>query len=73
MTASSFFSFVRGLNFSGSSIILILRCLSYFSARVDLSGCWTDTPPITYEHGGAVLTVAINFDGKVTVAMCLFS
>ncbi|KAL9974567.1 hypothetical protein ACROYT_G011618 [Oculina patagonica] len=33
-------------------------------ARVDLSGCWTDTPPITYEHGGAVLTVAINLNGK---------
>ena len=34
-------------------------------ARADLSGCWTDTPPITYEHGGAVLTVAINLNGKV--------
>ncbi|XP_068715379.1 L-fucose kinase-like isoform X2 [Montipora foliosa] len=33
-------------------------------ARADLSGCWTDTPPITYEHGGAVLTVAINLNGK---------
>lgn len=33
-------------------------------ARVDLSGCWTDTPPITYEHGGAVLTAAINLNGK---------
>ncbi|KAJ7382348.1 hypothetical protein OS493_035625 [Desmophyllum pertusum] len=33
-------------------------------ARADLSGCWTDTPPITYEHGGAVLTVAIKLNGK---------
>ncbi|XP_073233472.1 L-fucose kinase-like [Porites lutea] len=33
-------------------------------ARIDLSGCWTDTPPVTYEHGGAVLTVAINLNGK---------
>ena len=34
---------------------------------MDLSGCWTDTPPITYEHGGAVLTAAINLNGKVRV------
>ncbi|CAH3175671.1 unnamed protein product [Porites lobata] len=33
-------------------------------ARIDLSGCWTDTPPVTYEHGGAVLTVAVNLNGK---------
>ena len=47
-----------------------IKCLHYLPfisnlARADLSGCWTDTPPITYEHGGAVLTVAINLNGKV--------
>ena len=46
--------------FSGHHLFLLL-------ARVDLSGCWTDTPPITYEHGGAVLTAAINLNGKVGV------
>nr|XP_056718645.1 L-fucose kinase [Euleptes europaea] len=32
-------------------------------ARVDLSGGWSDTPPITYEHGGAVVDLAILVDG----------
>uniref|UniRef100_A0A7M4E1V4 Fucose kinase n=1 Tax=Crocodylus porosus TaxID=8502 RepID=A0A7M4E1V4_CROPO len=32
-------------------------------ARIDLSGGWSDTPPITYEHGGAVVDVAILVDG----------
>jgi len=34
-------------------------------ARVDVAGGWSDTPPITYEHGGAVVNVAITVDGKV--------
>ena len=34
-------------------------------ARVDVSGGWSDTPPITYEHGGAVVNAAITIDGKV--------
>lgn len=29
-------------------------------ARLDLAGGWTDTPPICYEQGGAVLNVAIK-------------
>ncbi|XP_032557408.1 L-fucose kinase [Chiroxiphia lanceolata] len=32
-------------------------------ARLDLSGGWSDTPPITYEHGGAVVDVAVLVDG----------
>ncbi len=32
-------------------------------ARIDLSGGWSDTPPITYEHGGAVTNAAITLDG----------
>ena len=32
-------------------------------ARVDLSGGWTDTPPICYEHGGTVVNAAITVDG----------
>ncbi|CAF3754796.1 unnamed protein product [Adineta steineri] len=32
--------------------------------RLDLSGGWTDTPPICYEHGGSVLNVAITIDGR---------
>ncbi|CAF0775569.1 unnamed protein product [Rotaria sp. Silwood1] len=30
--------------------------------RLDLSGGWTDTPPICYEHGGSVLNVAITIN-----------
>jgi len=37
----------------------------YCTARIDLSGGWTDTPPIAYEHGGAVVNVAIQLNGKV--------
>ncbi|CAH1780096.1 unnamed protein product [Owenia fusiformis] len=33
-------------------------------ARIDLSGGWSDTPPITYEHGGAVTNVSVLYDGK---------
>ena len=33
-------------------------------ARLDLSGGWSDTPPITYEHGGAVVTLGIKVDNK---------
>ncbi|XP_029464770.1 L-fucose kinase isoform X2 [Rhinatrema bivittatum] len=33
-------------------------------ARIDISGGWSDTPPITYEHGGAVVNIAILVDGQ---------
>ncbi|KAH3773471.1 hypothetical protein DPMN_174833 [Dreissena polymorpha] len=34
-------------------------------ARIDIAGGWSDTPPITYEHGGAVVTAALLVQGKV--------
>ena len=33
-------------------------------ARIDIAGGWSDTPPITYEHGGAVLDAAVTVDGQ---------
>ncbi|KAK3086211.1 hypothetical protein FSP39_015281 [Pinctada imbricata] len=36
-------------------------------ARIDVSGGWSDTPPITYEHGGAVTTVALQVNGQKPV------
>ena len=33
-------------------------------ARLDLSGGWTDTPPICYELGGKVVDLAIKVDDK---------
>jgi galactokinase/mevalonate kinase-like predicted kinase len=33
-------------------------------ARVDLSGGWSDTPPICYEYGGAVAGLAVTVDGR---------
>ena len=30
-----------------------------------MAGGWSDTPPVTYEHGGAVVNVAVTIDGKV--------
>ena len=39
---------------------VVVRC----PARLDLSGGWTDTPPICYEMGGKVVDVALSLDGK---------
>ncbi|XP_008061505.2 L-fucose kinase [Carlito syrichta] len=33
-------------------------------ARVDFSGGWSDTPPLAYELGGAVLGLAVQVDGR---------
>ena len=33
-------------------------------ARLDLSGGWTDTPPICYEMGGKVVDLAIQVDNR---------
>ncbi|CEL98093.1 unnamed protein product [Vitrella brassicaformis CCMP3155] len=33
-------------------------------ARLDLGGGWSDTPPMSYEYGGKVTTVAIKVDGE---------
>ncbi len=35
------------------------------AVRMDIAGGWSDTPPITYENGGAVLNMAVMVDGKV--------
>jgi fucokinase len=31
--------------------------------RIDLAGGWTDTPPISFEQGGAVTNLAVSIDG----------
>lgn len=31
-------------------------------ARIDLAGGWSDTPPLTYEHGGVVVNAAVLID-----------
>jgi galactokinase/mevalonate kinase-like predicted kinase len=33
-------------------------------ARIDLAGGWSDTPPISYEHGGAVTNLGVLVDGR---------
>ncbi|XP_018019469.1 L-fucose kinase [Hyalella azteca] len=38
-------------------------------ARLDLAGGWTDTPPVCYELGGAVLNVAILVNGKKPITV----
>lgn len=37
-------------------------------ARIDLAGGWTDTPPITYETGGAVVNAAILIDDQRSIS-----
>lgn len=32
--------------------------------RLCVSGGWSDTPPITFEHGGSVTNVAVKVNGK---------
>lgn len=34
--------------------------------RVDLAGGWSDTPPIAYEWGGAVVTLALTINNDVS-------
>ncbi len=41
-------------------------------ARIDLAGGWTDTPPLTYEHGGAVTNAAILIDGQRPIGAKVF-
>ena len=36
-------------------------------ARLDLAGGWSDTPPYCLEHGGRVLNVAVNLNGRAPV------
>ena len=33
-------------------------------ARIDIAGGWTDTPPVCYEYGGAVVNFAVKLNGK---------
>lgn len=35
--------------------------------RLDITGGWTDTPPFTFRHGGAVVNAAINIDGQAPI------
>ena len=48
-----------------SCMIIIYYPKFVFIARIDLSGGWSDTPPITYEQGGTVLNVAVKLNGQV--------
>ncbi len=36
--------------------------------RIDFGGGWSDTPPFSLEHGGAVLNAAVLLDGKRPIA-----
>ena len=39
-------------------------------ARIDLCGGWSDTPPLTYDAGGAVCNAAITLNGKYPIGVC---
>ena len=51
----------RGQNKENS--ILDKWIIATAPARIDLSGGWSDTPPICYEYGGAVCGVAVTVNG----------
>ena len=39
------------------------------ASRIDWAGAWSDTPPITYEIGGAVLDFAIEIEGRKPIVV----
>ena len=39
-----------------------------FHFRVDVAGGWSDTPPITFEHGGCVVNLALKIDGEKPIS-----
>lgn len=40
------------------------RAMVCAPARIDFGGGWSDTPPFSLEHGGAVLNAAVLLDGE---------
>ena len=40
-----------------------------YPLRIDLAGGWSDTPPICYNHGGAVLNAAVLLEGRAPVTV----
>eukprot|EP00755_Sulcionema_specki_P010692 Sspe_Gene.7068::Locus_2383_Transcript_1_1_Confidence_1.000_Length_3074::g.7068::m.7068/K05305/FUK; fucokinase len=48
----------------GSAPPLGVWVMASSPARIDLSGGWTDTPPISYESGGVVVNAAIRVGGE---------
>jgi len=47
-----------------SSTSLGIWTIASAPARVDISGGWSDTPPISYEFGGAVAGIAVTVNGR---------
>lgn len=67
-------SFIGEQNVSGKQHLQPLpegaSVTSRAAVRIDLAGGWTDTPPISYEAGGAVLNVAVTLAGEKPVQAC---
>lgn len=65
---------VLGSMILGSGVERVERCESVLrsdeivwaraSARLDVGGGWTDTPPYSLEHGGCVVNAAVNLNGQ---------
>lgn len=73
MLAVSLLQFVSDVHATSSLPDMGVWVMAECAARIDISGGWSDTPPITYEHGGAVINAAILIDGQVVtvIIMCL--
>nr|XP_054309747.1 L-fucose kinase isoform X3 [Pongo pygmaeus] len=59
MSAQHFVS-IEQVELPGPGQWVVAEC----PARVDFSGGWSDTPPLAYELGGAVLGLAVRVDGR---------
>lgn len=73
MFAVSLLQFVSDVHATSSLPDVGVWVMAECAARIDISGGWSDTPPITYEHGGAVINAAILIDGQVVtlIIICL--
>ena len=56
---------------SGTMAIALNRVvIARAPARIDLTGGWSDTPPLCYERAGSVLNVGVMVDGKRPLVCC---
>ena len=59
--------YINVLQFKNSVKLECYYHFIFYSARVDLAGAWTDTPPQAYEFSGLVSTLAIKICGKLSI------
>ncbi len=62
ISGDNFFRLVHSID--SKSTIIGETVIVTAPARIDLAGGWSDTPPLSYEFGGAVANLAVLVNGK---------